>query len=273
MRASLGSEVVQDNQISGKKYGLVEGLWCSFTDPQFYKFVLNSWHGIGLRYVCILAVIFACAFTSAEYFKVMSNLSAPESETMFHGMPTLLFKNGSMSTASADGKLVVMKKEGFDKNVIVIDPNDTLSFEDAGAPVLLQSKQFIVQMMPKRKPLTLKYANFLHDKQMTGMDILNQLKSLANSSVLPIFLFVYVVTFALIFARAIVFALIMKLFRTKHSFAGATRLIVVASTPSLLLAALVAWLNIQGVWQHPIYAFLFFLYFGLSFRWCRLEKS
>ncbi len=270
------------NDTNSRKYLLLEGLSSSFANPAFYKSVVRDWHGLGLRYLFILSVVFSTVFVTAEYVKVMTVLASPETEAMFKSMPVLKVRNGVFSTE--DGSVREFKLASSNNVLIVLDPKDTIPAADpsahapaapasvapnSSAPVVLQSKSFIVNLSG-RKPMILRYPLFFRDKELTGIGLLEQLKSLANAVLIPLFLVVYCYNFLWVLSRSLLVALFAKLFKTSHSFATSTRLVVVASTPSVLVAALVFWLQIHlGKFESPLFASIFFVYVLLAFRWCR----
>ncbi|MBX9723717.1 MAG: DUF1189 domain-containing protein [Candidatus Obscuribacterales bacterium] len=255
---------------NSRKYLLLEGLTSSFADPAFYKSVARDWHGLGLRYLVILSVVFSTVFVTTEYVKVMTVLASPETESMFKSMPVLKVRNGVFSTV--DGNVREFKLASSNNVLVVLDPKDTIpaaASSASTAPVMLQSKSFILNLSG-RKPLSLFYPLFVRDKELTGSGLLEQLKNLANAVLIPLFLAVYCYNFLWVLSRSLVVALFAKLFKTSHSFATSTRLVVAASTPSVLVAALVFWLQIHlGKFESPLFATIFFVYVTLAFRWCR----
>ena len=214
--------------------------------------------------------------------KVVSLLSSPDVIKLSEQIPRLKIVEGKLSTA--DGARVDVVYPATGKVLLIVDPLDTLpslpsepdqairkasgSGFDSGAAVLIQSKKMIFRL-PGRAAKSIPISRLFRNADLTGPQILRQLKDLANVYVLPIFLFFLVACPIFVLMKSYIIALLMKLFRLDHSVVAATRLIIVASTPSMLLSGLSVALSIHlGQFEGFIFSAIFFVYVWLAFFFC-----
>lgn len=248
------------------------GVCKSFFSKAFYSQVSLKWTGCGLLYLLLISCLFSLSITAARYFSVADCLGSSGLEEVFKSMPELDIKNGELSTLRQD--LIVLRlksKQASAIDLIVIDPKNTISnFEQAKAPVLLQSKTFYVQLKPGRAATKLKYSQFFKDGKIEGQKILNQLKDLANVLLLPFFVLIASLHFSFVLTRSLLIALFLKLFRMKTGFKSILRLLIVASTPSSLMTAISMALSWDfGNFEQPLFSTLFLAYAVFAFHSAR----
>jgi hypothetical protein len=262
--------VVEFVGMQQNKLGVFEALVRSFFDSNCYVRVARDWTGISITYLLVLTVVFCSLVVGGLYYRVVSTLCSESVVSMMDTMPRIQFKNGVMSTVSGERVDVANPKTG--KTFLIVDPKDTLSnFESTGARVLLQSKNVHV-LLQSDKPATLPLAKLYKDEELDGKQVLGQLKNLANASVLPIFLLLSMGSFLFILVKSLMLAVLLKLLRSRHSILGATRLIIMATTPSLILSGLCILAGIHfGKAESSIFTGLFFGYVWLAFFFCRRE--
>ncbi|MBX9571597.1 MAG: DUF1189 family protein [Candidatus Obscuribacterales bacterium] len=255
---------------SQKKVGVFDALWRSFFDSNCYVSVARDWSGISVTYLLLLTVLFCSLVVGGMYYRVVQTLSSAEVVSMMEQMPRLHFKNGVMSTASGDRVDLIYPKSG--SLFMIVDPRDTVAdIGSTGATVLVQSKNVTVHLHSK-EPAVIPLSKIYKDTDLDGKQILGQIKSLANATVLPIFLILNIGSFLFILFKSMMLALLLKLLRTRHSIFAATRLIIMATTPSLILSGLSIIAQIHfGKAESGIFTGIFFGYVWLAFFFCRKE--
>ena len=190
---------------------------------------------------------------------------------MMDQVPKMQIKNGVMSTVSGDRVELVYPKSG--RLFLIIDPKDTIpDIKSTDATVMLQSKNVSVHLRSKDStvfPLSKIYQN----TELNGKKILDQVQGLANVTVLPIYLVLVIGSFLFILFKSMLLAVLLKLLRTRHSILAATRLIIMATTPSLILSGLSILTQIHfGKAESGIFTGIFFGYVWLAFFFCRREE-
>jgi hypothetical protein len=263
-----------------KKIGVFEALWRSFFDSDCYVSAARDWSGISVTYLLVLTLVFCSLVVGGLFYRVVSTLCSANVVAMMDSVPRLKFNNGVMSTVS--GERVDITNPGSGKTFLIVDPKDTVNdMESTDAKVLLQSKNIFVNLRsdaPSAKPSTSKkptaipLAKLYNNEELDGKQVLSQLKNLANASVLPIFLLLSIGSFLFILFKSLLLAVLLKLLRSRHSILGATRLIIMATTPSLILSgvSILAGLHF-GKFESSIFTALFFGYVWLAFFFCRRE--
>lgn len=264
-----------------KKLGVFEALLRSFYDSNCYISVARDWRGLSVTYLVLLTVVFCSLVVGGLFYRVVSTLCSANVAAMMDSMPQLKFTNGAMSTVS--GERVDITNPSSGKVFLIVDPKDSVSdFESTDAKVLLQSKNIFVNLRNSearpskpdtlKKPTAIPLAKLYKNEELDGKQILDQLKNLANASVLPIFLLLSIGSFLFILFKSILLAVLLKLLRSRHSILGATRLIIMATTPSLILSGLSILVGLHfGKFESSIFTGLFFGYVWLAFFFCRRE--
>ncbi len=254
------------------RVNIFEGLWKSFYSRAYYQQVYKHWTGLGLRYLLFISISFGVLAASGFYLRAMAVIKAPDIDAIMHALPTLTLKDGAISTASNNMERII--HPGSKSNVVVIvDPKDTLR-DQAAAPVVLQSHEFTIQV-PGGKPVVLPYKGMFRDGDITGDAILKQMTATANMLILPIVAIVVLISFSFTFTKALVVALILRAFKSRYSFADATRILFVASTPSIILSGLGILGNVHlGPMDTHLFNGIFVLYAIFAFRVCaQLDKQ
>lgn len=251
-----------------KNYRPTSGLLLCFFSASYYRHVLTAWTGFALRFLLMVSVVFAGLVVSGEHRKVMTFLQSAGIEQVAHSMPLLTIEKGKLSTA-AGGVEAVADEAGH--RVVVVDPKDSIAnFDDAHALVLLQSEYFTV----RKASLKLKYASLVKDGTISGAQIIGQLKELANASLLPLAVAVALFCFVMTAIKAMLLAFVLKSLKLPHSFVDASRLLIVAFTPSTLLTGLTLFLNLKLVeWDAYLFNCISIAYIIFAFRACRGLKT
>lgn len=264
-----------------KKLGVFEALLRSFYDSNCYISVARDWRGVSATYLLLLTVVFCSLVVGGLFYRVVSTLCSANVAAMMDSMPQLKFTNGVMSTVS--GERVDITNPSSGRVFLIVDPKDSVSdFESTDAKVLLQSKNIFVNLRNSearpskpetlKKPTAIPLAKLYNNEELDGKEVLSQLKNLANASVLPIFLLLSIGSFLFILFKSILLAVLLKLLRSRHSILGATRLIIMATTPSLILSGLSILAGLHfGKFESSIFTALFFGYVWLAFFFCRRE--
>lgn len=247
-------------------FNLFTGLWQSFYSRTYYQNAYKLGSGFGLRYLLFVSMIFGVLASSGFYLRAMTVIKAPDINQVLHAMPTLTIKDGVMSTATNTTERLI--HPGSKSTVVIlVDPKDSIK-EEAAAPVVLRSHDFVIQM-PGRKPMVLPYKRLIADGDITGDAIIKQMTALANSLLIPIVVLAMVISFSFTFTKAMIVALILRAFKTNYSFADAVRLLLVASTPSILLSGLGIFANVHlGPMDTHLFNGIFVLYAIFAFRVC-----
>jgi hypothetical protein len=249
-----------------------DGLWRSFGQEEFYVRVARDWQGFALRYLLLVSIVFALLVAAGRYIRTMDFLESPACQKMFAGMPDCRLQNAVLSTAGS--RLVELRLADRPGNVLVIDSQDKLcKFEDAHALVLLQSKQITIGTVSGHRPIKTGYRRFFQDGEISGAGIIKLLRGLVNAAVLPVAVVLIIYTVLTVLAKSMLLAFLLRLFGLSHTFAAATRLIVAASTPSMLLSGAAVLLNMHfGSFEDPLFTTIFFVYVIFAFRACRRQK-
>lgn len=267
---SRGAKIVVEivGEPGQKKAGVFDSLWRSFFDSSCYVSVARDWTGIGFTYLLLLTFLFCTLVIGGIYYRVLQTLASTEVVTMLDQMPTLSIKNGVMRTASGDRVDLIYPKTG--KVFLIIDPKDTVSdIQTTDATVMVQSKNVQVHLQSKQ-PTVFPLSKIYKDRELDGKQIRIQILNLANATVLPIFLIMNIGSFLFVLFKSMLLAVLLKLLRTPHSILAATRLILMATTPSLLLSGLSILAQIHfGKYESGIFTVLFFAYCWLAFFFCR----
>jgi len=251
---------------------LLDGLWQSFYSRTYYQQVYKQWAGLGLRYLLFVSFVFGVLAASGFYLRAMAVIKAPDIDAIMHAMPTLKLKDGEISTSTNNVERI--NHPGSNSTVVmIVDPKDTIK-DEAAAPVVLHSHEFTIQV-PGRKPVVLPYKGMFRDGDITGDAILKQMNATANWLLLPIVAIVVVISFSFTFTKALVVAIILRAFKAKYSFADATRILFVASTPSIVLSGLGILANVHlGPMDTHLFNGIFVLYAIFAFRVCaQLDKN
>lgn len=259
-----------------RRYGALEALWRSFFDPDCYVSVARDWRSVALGYLAIQVTVFSFLVAFGIYMKITNALSSESVHKMIEQIPVMTINNGTMSTESAERVDIYSSTAGSapdDRSgrlFMVVDPNNTIaSIESTGALVLVQSKKLQFKLRGRRAQ-TLPLAKIFHDQKLSGSKLLQQVRDLVNITAVPVAIFLYLSSFVFVWGKAAFLALIMKLLQTKHSFAAATRLIIVASTPSMIISGIsVIGSFYLGKYEGTIFTGLFLIYVWLAFYFCR----
>ena len=255
----------------------------SFYSPEIYVDVAKRWRGIGASYLLFLSVLFSIPLAVQTIGDVRSYFSESVKPSL-KDMPTLLVEGGKASFYKKTPPNSIWVGLDNDKHAFfMIDLSDKVDdLSTVRVPILITRDTFRIEMKaPIGRPELLSSQIAFptradgHFNTDTLKELLRNTENNVLYSVYPIMVLLFwgtarsslwVVTFLGQFLSYLAL-------RYKVRFFQAMRLLIVAATPSVILAALFCTFHAFNLLEKITVGVLLCLYFLFAVRACRFDLS
>lgn len=257
----MEKEKTQLKSIDAPNYSYWEALYLAFYSRPLFVDVGKRWRGMGLTYLLLLLGVLSIPFSIsiALYFNTFFNQQLIEP---INQMPTLYVQNGN---ASMDKPMPYLIKNEKGQVVLIIDTTDSITSFIGDYPYLniLINKNQISYRMPTPQlfhrevevsnvgiPIVQKFSKdvntvfnghkLVEESNLTRLKLISQL--MIYPIVVGILLSIFVVVFPVLALMGQLFGSVF--FAFKMNYLQASRMLIVASTPMMLLLMIFLTLNI-----------------------------
>ncbi|NJD57460.1 MAG: DUF1189 domain-containing protein [Nitrospirae bacterium] len=242
---------------SSNTFTIFQTLYLSFFSRPLYQDIRRNWKGLGLPYLLLILMF----FWVPEMMNINNSISeyiADEAPSFVDQIPVITITKGKASMKEPVPFYIMDRKKNI-PFAIIDTSGETVSLEKTPAMVLLMQDRLVIrQDKDSKETRSFSFAD-IGDITVTPKLVYNWLEVFSDISVIVLFPFALLISFAYHVLQAVLLAFLgnsfAKYFNVRLDFRTLFRLSAVAFTPAIMLEAVHAVLNID----YPYSSFFSFL--------------